>query len=156
MTEIIGKMEDAKQTENEPESKGRYTCSSNNIGKQDETGGCFCSKKRELLSLKNITHIVYLCQLLSCFLGITAIAGVVINYSKRSEVKDTWLESHFLWQLKTFWIGLTVTIIGSVLTSVFVGFLILAANLVWVMHRVIKGWLLLRNGRPIPEGAALI
>ena len=114
------------------------------------------SDANESLSLKDITQIVYLCQVLSYFFGISAIAGVIINYCKRNAVRGTWLESHFTWQLRTFWIGLGVSIIGWILMFVLIGFLILAVNLVWIIYRAVRGWLLLQENKPIPNSTALI
>ena len=108
------------------------------------------------LSPKSVAQIVYLCQALSFFFGITAIAGVILNYLKRDEVKKTWLESHFLWQTRTFWIALIASFIGFILIFVLIGFLILAATLVWTVYRVIKGYLLLDENRPIETPSALI
>ena len=110
----------------------------------------------EKLSLTGITQIVYGCQLLSFFFGISSIVGVIINYLKIAEVKGTWLESHFVWQIRTFWIGLIISVIGFMTTIILIGFLILAANLVWVIYRVVKGWLQLVEGKPIEDSKAFI
>ncbi len=108
------------------------------------------------LSPKNITQIVYLCQALSFFFGITVIAGVILNYLKRDEVKGTWLESHFVWQIRTFWIGLMASFVGFILVFILIGFLILAATLVWIIYRVIRGYLLLDADKPIENPNAFI
>ncbi len=108
------------------------------------------------LSSENIAQIVYFCQVLSFLFGITTIIGVILNYLKRSEVKNTWLESHFIWQIRTFWIGFAVSFTGFILISVLIGFLILAATLIWVIYRVIKGYLLLDSGKPIDNPKAFI
>ncbi|CAL7962067.1 conserved hypothetical protein [Gammaproteobacteria bacterium] len=108
------------------------------------------------LSLKNVAQIVYLCQMLSFFFGITAVAGVVLNYLKRSEAASTWLESHYVWQIRTFWVALIASFIGFILIFVLIGFLILAVTLVWTIYRVIKGYLLLDSERPIENPLALI
>jgi uncharacterized membrane protein len=126
----------------------------NTAGKNNEFSDA--NKKAESLSLKDITQIVYLCQVLSCFFGISTIVGVIINYCKRDAVKGTWLESHFTWQLRTFWISLAVSIIGWIFIFVLFGFLILAVNLVWIIYRVVKGWLLLSENKPIPDSTALV
>lgn len=141
----IKEIEQTKQTEQEPKST---------VGKNNESDGA--NKKAESVSLKDITQIVYLCQVLSYFFGISAIVGVIINYCKRDAVKNTWLESHFAWQLRTFWISLVVSIIGWIFIFVLIGFLILAVNLVWIIYRVVKGWLLLSENRPIPDSTALV
>ena len=111
---------------------------------------------REPLPLKTIAYIVYGCQALSFFFGITAIAGVILNYLKRDEVKGTWLESHFAWQIRTFWIGLITSFIGFILIFILIGFLILAATLVWTIYRVIKGYLLLSENKLIENPRATI
>ena len=115
-----------------------------------------CPPNGGSLSLKGITQAVYICQGLSFLFGITAVAGVFINYLKRNEVKDSWLESHFTWQLRTFWFGLGAAVVGFFLTIVIIGFLILAANLVWIIYRVVKGWLLLCEDKPIENSNAFI
>ena len=114
-----------------------------------------CSNQKRF-SPKDIAQIVYLCQALSFFFGITAVVGVILNYLKRDEVKGTWLESHFTWQIRTFWIGLIASLIGFILIFVLIGFFILAATLVWTIYRVIKGYLLLDAEKPIENPSALI
>jgi uncharacterized membrane protein len=112
--------------------------------------------EQKQLSPKNIAQIVYLCQALYFFFGITAIAGVILNYLKRDEVKGTWLESHFVWQIRTFWIGLIASFVGFILVFILIGFLILATTLVWTIYRVIKGYLLLNENQPIENPKVLI
>jgi uncharacterized membrane protein len=98
---------------------------------------------------KNVALVVYVLYALSFLYGITAIAGVVIAYIKRDDVRGTWLESHFAWQIRTFWWGLLWTIVGVVLALVGVGFLILFAVWIWAIYRVVKGWLRLNDGREV-------
>jgi uncharacterized membrane protein len=98
---------------------------------------------------KNVALVVYVLYALSFLYGITAIAGVVIAYIKRDDVRGTWLESHFNWQIRTFWWGLLWTAIGIVLAMVAVGFLILFVVWVWAIYRVVKGWLRLNDGREV-------
>lgn len=100
-------------------------------------------------ALKNITLVVYILQALSFVVGVTFIIGVVINYVKREDVKGTWLASHFRWQIRTFWFGLLWVTIGVILLLVLVGYIILLANCVWVIYRIVKGWLRLNEGRPM-------
>ena len=100
-------------------------------------------------SLKRLTAIVYGLQIAALFVGITFIAGVIINYIKREEVEGTWLESHFRWQIRTFWFGLLWSCIGVVLLIVIVGIPILMAAAVWVLYRAIKGWIELSEGKPL-------
>ena len=59
----------------------------------------------QLVSLRNLTLINYALYILSMFGGITALVAIIINYIKRDEVRGTYLESHFDWQIRTFWWG---------------------------------------------------
>lgn len=98
---------------------------------------------------KNVALVVYVLYALSFLYGITAIAGVVIAYIKRDDVRGTWLESHFAWQIRTFWWGLAWTVVGVMLAMVAVGFLILFVVWIWAIYRVVKGWLRLNDGREV-------
>jgi uncharacterized membrane protein len=98
--------------------------------------------------LRTLATIVYALQALGFFLGITWIIGVVIDYVKLDDVKGTWLESHFRWQIRTFWWGLLWAIVGTVLLLVLVGWLVLLAAGIWVIYRIVKGWLALSEGKP--------
>ena len=99
--------------------------------------------------LTTLATIVYALQALGFFLGITWIVGVVIDYVKLDDVKGTWLESHFRWQIRTFWWGLLWGLVGTVLLLVLVGWLVLLAAGIWVINRIVKGWLALSEGKPV-------
>ena len=105
------------------------------------------------VSLKDLAQVVYLCQILSFLFGVTAIAGIIINYLKRDQAKGTWLESHFTWQIRTFWFGLMWSAVGFITLVFFIGFFVLLADAVWILYRAIKGWLLLRENKPIGLGS---
>lgn len=105
-------------------------------------------KKKE--DLRTLTHIVYGLYSVSFFLGITALIAIVLNYIKREEVRGTLYESHFIWQMRTFWWTLLWLSIGFVLTIVLIGFAVLFINTIWVIYRIAKGWLLLSEGKPAP------
>ncbi|GAB4481803.1 MAG: membrane protein [Burkholderiaceae bacterium] len=98
---------------------------------------------------KNVAFVVYVLYALSFLWGVTAIAGVIIAYVKRDDVRGTWLESHFGWQIRTFWWGLLWTVVGVVLVLAGVGFLILLAVWIWTIYRVVKGWLRLNDSLAI-------
>lgn len=100
-------------------------------------------EQRSQDSLITVTHAVYALQALSFLTGVTALIAVIISYIKRSEAQGTWLESHFNWQIRTFWWGLFWSIIGFLLTFIFIGFAVLIINTVWIIYRIIKGWLAL-------------
>jgi uncharacterized membrane protein len=99
--------------------------------------------------LKQLTVIVYVLQALSFFVGLTLIAGVIVNYVKRDDVAGTLYESHFRWQIRTFWFSLLWGVIGLLLAIVVIGFAILAADAIWLIYRIVKGWIRLSEGKPM-------
>ena len=100
-------------------------------------------------ALRQLTMIVYILQIASIIVGITLIAGVIINYLKRKDVEGTWLESHFRWQIRTFWYSLLWFGVGLALLIVVIGFFVLMALAMWLLYRAIKGWLELEERRPM-------
>ncbi|MDH4290286.1 MAG: hypothetical protein OEV65_16225 [Aquincola sp.] len=103
----------------------------------------------QLASLKQITMVIYILQALSFFFGVTAIVGVVINYVKKEDAAGTVYESHFDWQIRTFWWGLVWAIVGFLLAFVLVGFAIMFVAWIWAIYRVVKGWLKLNDNLPV-------
>jgi len=99
--------------------------------------------------LKTVATIVYALQAAGFFLGITWIAAVIIDYVKKDDATGTWLASHYRWQIRTFWWGLLWGVLGGILALVVVGFLILAADAIWIIYRIAKGWLRLSENREI-------
>ena len=100
--------------------------------------------------LKTVATVVYALQAAGFFLGITWIAAVIIDYVKKDDAAGTWLESHYRWQIRTFWWGLLWGVIGGILALVVVGFIVLAADAIWIIYRIVKGWLNLSDNRPMP------
>lgn len=92
-----------------------------------------------------VTHVVYGLHAASFLLGFTSIIAVIVNYVKRSDVAGTWLESHFRWQIRTFWWGLLWGALGFIGAFFVVGFPILIAAAIWYAYRIIKGWLRLND-----------
>ncbi|OXR49023.1 MULTISPECIES: hypothetical protein [unclassified Pusillimonas] len=108
------------------------------------------------LSLKWLTHIIYglfaLGVLSAGFIGVATIAAMVLAYLKRSDAAGTIYAVHFDWVIKTFWWGLLWVIVSALLTFVFIGWLTGLAAVIWVVYRLIKGWLALLEGTaPSPE-----
>ncbi|MEQ8745498.1 hypothetical protein [Pyruvatibacter sp.] len=101
-----------------------------------------------------MAHIVYGLYALGFFNGFTGIVGLIIAYVRRNDVRGTFLESHFTYQIRTFWISLGVGLISVVLMIVGIGFLLLLALAIWLVYRIVKGWLRLADGKPVadPEG----
>ncbi|MBE7418881.1 MAG: hypothetical protein HS128_14285 [Ideonella sp.] len=122
-------------------------------------------------SLVRTTHIVYALHALGLALGAfgaatvigsflfgwPSIIAVIINYVKRGDVRGSWLESHFSWQIRTFWFALLwaviVALVSAPLTLVIVGFGTWVIGLfllgVWAVYRIARGWLRLNNGQPM-------
>jgi uncharacterized membrane protein len=100
-------------------------------------------------SLRQLTMIVYVLQIASIVLGVTLVAAVIINYLKRRDVEGTWLESHFRWQIRTFWWSLLWFGAGLALLVIVIGFFVLIAAAMWLLYRAIKGWLELEERRPM-------
>lgn len=101
--------------------------------------------------LRQYTLIAYGLYAASIFVGLTSIAAVIMNYIKRDEVKGTWLESHFEWQIKTFWITLIAGLIGFVLTFVLIGIPVLLAASIWFIYRIVKGLVVFMDNKPIGD-----
>jgi uncharacterized membrane protein len=123
-------------------------------------------------ALVTVTHLVYALHAVSLVIGAfgaasiigtfifgwPSIIAVIINYVKRGEARGTWLESHFRWQIRTFWyallwaaivalvsIPLAVIVIG--IGTWIVGMFLLG---IWAIYRVARGWLALKDSRPLP------
>ncbi len=97
---------------------------------------------------RNLATLVYILQALSFFCGgVTALVAVIINYVKEDEVRNTWVEPHFRWQIRTFWIGLLWTVIGLMTMMLAIGWLILLMTTIWVIYRIVRGALALNDGK---------
>jgi uncharacterized membrane protein len=118
-------------------------------------------------SLVTVTHLVYGLHALSLLIGVTtavtivgafvfgvpSIIAVIINYVKRGKARGTFLESHFRWQIRTFWFAFLWNVIGAALFATFVGIPLAVAIWlgvgVWVIYRIARGWLALRDRKPM-------
>src|SRR3989344_7847088 len=83
------------------------------------------SRQPDLQSLKNIATAVYALQAASFLLLITYFIAVMLNYIKRDDARGTWLESHFRWQIRTFWFGLLWLALGGVTDFIGIGWVFL-------------------------------
>ncbi len=100
-------------------------------------------------SAKTLTTVIYALYAASYFVGITAIVAIVINYVKMDDVAGTFLESHFRWQIRTFWFGVLWGVLGTITMMFVIGWFVLAVNGVWIIYRIVKGWLRLNDGKPM-------
>jgi len=102
------------------------------------------------LQHRNLALLVYVLQGLGFFAGgITCVAALIVNYLKMNEVRDTWLESHFRWQLNTFWYGLLWTFVAAMFWIVLLGWLAGGVVTLWLIYRIVKGALYLNDNKPI-------
>ncbi len=122
--------------------------------------------------LLRTTHMVYALHALGLVIGAVgaasvlgmflfgwpSIIAVIINYARRSAVRGTWLESHFRWQIRTFWFALAWAVLLALVSfplafviigigTWVVGLLLLSA---WAIYRIARGWLALKSHRPMP------
>ena len=118
--------------------------------------------------LITVTHVVYALHAFSVITGISSAAfivtafllgwpsiiGVIISYVKRGEAKGTFLDSHFSWQIRTFWWALLWVVIGGLLNITIIGALIGIPLLIvvglWVLYRIVRGWLALLSRKAMP------
>jgi len=115
-----------------------------------------------------LTHVMYglhafsaITGLMSAALVVTAfltgwpsIIAVIMNYVKRSEAAGTFLDSHFSWQLRTFWFALLWVVIGWLMIVTIIGAVIGVPILlgigIWVLYRIARGWINLADRKPMP------
>ena len=124
-------------------------------------------------SLVTLTHVLYGLHALGLVLGAfgaasvigsflfgwPSIIAVIVNYVKRDDVRGTWLDSHFSWQIRTFWYALLwsvlVVVVSLPLTLVVVGFATWALGLfalgLWAVYRIARGWLRLNDRLAMPR-----
>ena len=119
-------------------------------------------------SLVTVAHVIYALHAFSVLTGLAtaallvtafltgwpSIIAVIINYVKRSEVRGTWLDSHFSWQIRTFWFALLWVLVAAVLFVTVIGiplaWAIWVITGIWVLYRIIRGWLALASKRTLP------
>lgn len=101
-------------------------------------------------SLKTLTTVTYALYALALFVGVSAIVAIVLNYIKREDVQGTWLESHFKWQISTFWWTLLWCVVGWATFWILVGWVVWGVAFVWYVYRIAKGWLNLNDNKPMP------
>ena len=98
---------------------------------------------------KTLTTVIYALYAASLLVGVTCLVAIIMNYVKKEDVAGTYLESHFRWQIRTFWFGLLWGVIGFITFFIVIGWFVLMANSVWFIYRIVKGWLRLNEGKPM-------
>ena len=95
--------------------------------------------------------LVYVLYLASVIVGLTALIGLVIAYMNRGQVAGNWTESHYTYQIRTFWIGLLYSLISVVLMIVGVGFLLMIVVAIWAIVRCARGIQWAGAEKPVPD-----
>ncbi|GAB1424096.1 hypothetical protein MASR2M16_13300 [Thauera terpenica] len=119
-------------------------------------------------NMVTVTHLIYALHGFAVFTGLVgsatiigsfvaslpSIAAIVLNYWNQAAVRGTWLESHFRWQIRTFWFAVLWVVVAVLmfLTVIGIPFALLAMGLVglWILYRVARGWLALSGQRGMP------
>jgi uncharacterized membrane protein len=97
-------------------------------------------------------NLVYILYLVGLIVGVTSLVGVIMAYINRGEAPE-WVQTHFRFQIRTFWIGLLYGVIGAVTIWILIGFLILLFVVVWWIIRCVKGMKAIERGEPVPDPA---
>ena len=92
--------------------------------------------------------VIYILYLVGFVIGITAIVGIVMAYLNRGKAGG-FVESHYTWQIRTFWIAILASLVSALLLIVGIGFLLMFVVGVWVVVRVVKGVMTLQKNEPI-------
>lgn len=104
----------------------------------------------QLASLKTLTTVIYGLYALSLVFGVTAIVAIVLDYIKKDDTRGTWLESHFSWQIRTFWWSVVWMVVGWIAWIILAGWLVWGVAGIWFIYRIAKGWLNLNENKPMP------
>ena len=129
-------------------------------------------KRRSLTTYNHITYFLYVISYFTA--GLLWIVPIVMNYAKRHDADGTWLATHFDWQIKTFWYGIVWFVIGIMMITfalggvgvsmlvesgniakgsgllIGLGLLIIIFTFIWHLYRIVRGWIALTDGRPVP------
>ena len=124
------------------------------------------SASSSLVAWTQVIYVLHAVSILTGVLGAASVIGafligwpsliaVVLNYVKRGEARGTWLDSHFRWQIRTFWYGLlwTVLCLAFIVLTLGIGLIVVWIPLtiltIWFIYRVVRGWSALSGKRPM-------
>ncbi len=98
-------------------------------------------------------NLIYILYLLSLIFGVTSLVGLVMAYINKGDAPE-WVQSHYRFQIRTFWIGLLFAVVGAVTVAFGVGILILVFLCVWWIVRCVKGMKYISQGSAHPDPAS--
>lgn len=130
------------------------------------------NQQRSLITYNHITYLLYVVSYFTA--GLLWIVPIVMNYAKRHDANNSWLATHFDWQIKTFWYSIVWFLVATIIIIVAVGglgisvmadsgnaamgsfllvglgLLILIFTVIWHIYRIVRGWIALTDNRPVP------
>ena len=108
------------------------------------------AETRDLAADIKLTHIIYALMALGFITGgLGSLAAIIVNYVKLDDVKGTWLESHFRWQIRTFWWGMLWGLLCIPLMFIVVGLILIWVVVIWIIYRIATGWIRLNDSKPM-------
>ena len=111
----------------------------------------------KLDGLRRLTHILYALYAIHWFTGgITALIAIIVNYVKRDDTRGTVYATHFAWQIRTFWWSIVLSVVGGIMFATVlllpVAIAVFCILSLWILYRIVKGWLYLNDRRPMYPG----
>lgn len=97
---------------------------------------------------KTNVQVIYILYLAGFVIGITPLVGIVLAYVNRGK-SEAWIETHYAWAIRTFWIGLLYGLVSFILAFILIGFLLMLATAVWFILRCIFGLQALSRDEPM-------
>ncbi len=143
-----------------------------NLAHQRQNTSMSDSQQRTLSVYNHITYLLYVLSYFTA--GLLWVVPIVMNYIKRHDADNTWLATHFDWQIKTFWYSIVGFVIGTVMLLAAFGVLgigtlanssgmtygsialggfgvfIIGITVIWHLYRIVRGWIALTDSRPVP------
>ncbi|AOY92549.1 hypothetical protein BKK79_12735 [Cupriavidus sp. USMAA2-4] len=125
----------------------------------NESSGQVLPSGAQLDSLRKLLHILYALYAIFWLTGgITALVAIIVDYVKRDDARGSLYASHFAWQIRSFWWSIAWAVLGGALffTVVLIpaAFAVWGVLSLWMLYRIVKGWLYLNDGKPMyPDGS---
>jgi len=104
-------------------------------------------------SESRIANLIYILYLASLVFGITGLIGVVMAYVNKGDGPG-WVDSHYRFQIRTFWVGLLIGVVGGLMSLIVIGWFVLLFGLIWIIVRCAKGMKYLARGQAHPDPGA--
>ena len=120
----------------------------------DYTGQAAISDSERLGSLRKLMHILYALYAIFWLTGgVTALIAIIVDYVKRDDARGTLYASHFAWQIRSFWWSVAWAVLGGALfvsvVLIPLAFAVWAILSLWMLYRIVKGWLYLHDSKPM-------